>query len=177
MRIVIATTLAVVAGLVLANMLGVASAEAPTTTTPLRSVSVEGVANAPIAQNANLATATAVYRQAQANAMADGQAKAEFLGSKAAVTLAGVQSIVEGGGGINCTTDEESSYAQYEGERPDFGSPPASVVAPREAAAAPAAPALHKRKPKPATGHPTAKKASVATCTLTAEVALVYAIS
>ncbi len=176
MRSVIAATLAVVVGLVVANMLGVASAEAPTTTAPLRSVSVEGVANVPIAQDANLATATAVYRQAQAAAMADGQTKAEFLAGKAAVTLVDVQNIVEGGGGINCTSDEESNYAQYEGERPDFGSPPAPVIAPREAAA-PAAPALHKHKPKHATSHPTAKKASVVTCTLTAEVALVYAIS
>jgi hypothetical protein len=176
MRTVIAATLAVVVGLVVANMLGVASAEAPTTTAPLRSLSVEGVANVPIAQNANLAAATAVYRQAQANAMADGQAKAEFLAGKAAVTLANVQNIVEGGGSITCTTDEESSYAEYLGERPDFGSPTQSSL-PLRASVAPESSTAHKPTLKPVKKHPTAKKASVATCTLTAEVALVYAIS
>jgi len=90
-RSAIAATLAVAAGLVAVNMLGVASAEAPTTATPLRSVSVEGVATVPIAQNANLAAATAVYRQAMANAMADGQSKAEFLAGKAAGTLGSVR--------------------------------------------------------------------------------------
>ncbi len=176
MRSVIAATLAVVVGLVVANMLGVAAAEAPTATTPLRSVSVEGVATVPIAQDANLSAATAAYRQAQADAMADGQSKAEFLASHAGVTLAGVQSIVEGGGGINCTTDEESSYAQYEGERPDFGSPTPTEVAPAVEGIK-AAPTVHRPTLKPAKKHPTAKKASVATCTLTAEVTLVYAIS
>jgi hypothetical protein len=177
MRSVIAATLVVVAGLVAANMLGVASAEAPTTTTaPVRSLSVEGVANVPIAQSANLATATAAYRQAQANAMADGQAKAEFLAGKAAVTLASVQSIVEGGGSISCTTDEESSYVEYLGERPDFGSPTPTVSTVR-GAVVPESPTAHKPTLKPAKKHVTAKKASVATCTLTAEVALVYAIS
>ena len=92
-------------------------------------MSVEGVANVPIAQDANLATATAVYRQGMAAAMTDGQGKAEFLASKAGVTLGGVQSIVEGGGYIGCTSSEETSYTEYEGEQPDFGSPPSSIAA------------------------------------------------
>ena len=57
-----------------------AFAAAPTATTgSVTTVSVEGVANVPIAQDANLATATAVYRQGMAEAMTDGQGKAEFL--------------------------------------------------------------------------------------------------
>jgi hypothetical protein len=174
-RSAIAATLAVAAGLVVANMLGVAAAEAPTTPTPLRSVSVEGVATVPIAQNANLAAATAVYRQAMANAMADGQSKAEFLAGRAAVTLGSVQSIVEGGGSIGCTSDEESSYVEYEGERPDFGSP-ATTVSPLHAAAAPATPSVRKPKLKHPKRRTTAKKASAATCTLSTAVALSYAI-
>ena len=54
---------------------------------PSRTVSVEGVATVPIAQNANLAAATSVYRQGMAAAVADGQSKAEFLASKAGATL------------------------------------------------------------------------------------------
>lgn len=180
MRSVIAATLAVVAGLVAANMLGVASAEAPTTTTaPVRSLSVEGVANVPIAQSANLATATAVYRQAMAEAMADGQSKAEFLAGKAAVTLGSVQRIVEAGGYIGCTNDEETNYAEYEGEQPDFGSPPSSisVLPSAESESAPRVGAVRKPTLKHPKKRVSAKKASAAKCKLTASVALVYAIS
>jgi hypothetical protein len=174
-RSAIAATLAVAAGLVAANMLGIASAEAPTPPTPVRTVSVEGVATVPVAQNANLATATAVYRQATANAMTDGQSKAEFLAGKAAVTLGGVQSIVEGGGSIDCTGDEESTYVEYEGETPDFGSPATSISSNR-VVAAPEASGVSKPKLKHPKKRPAAKKASAVTCTLAASVALVYAI-
>jgi hypothetical protein len=180
MRIVIAATLAVVATLVAANMLGVAAAEAPTTTTVSpSSVSVEGVARVPVAQDANLATATAVYRQAMAEAMTDGQTKAEFLAGKAAVTLGSVQRIVEAGGYIECTNSEESSYSEYEGEEPDFGSPPSSIaVAPAAAPeSAAAGGGVHRPTLKHPKKHVTAHKASAAKCTLTASVALVYAIS
>ncbi len=181
MRIVIAATLAVVAALVAANMLGVAAAEAPTTTTaPASSVSVEGVAKVPIAQDASLAAATADYRQAMAEAMTDGQSKAEFLAGKAAVTLGSVQRIVEAGGYINCTNDEESSYTEYEGEQPDFGSPPSSIaVSPGVAApeSAPAAGAVHRPTLKHPKKRVSAHKASAAKCELTASVALAYAIS
>lgn len=181
MRSVIAATLAVVAGLVAANMLGVASAEAPTTTTaPERSLSVEGVANVPIAQSASLATATAAYRQAMAEAMADGQSKAEYLAAKAAVTLGSVQRIVEAGGYIDCTNTEETSYAEYEGEQPDFGSPPATIAVPHAAEESQATPRSGAVR-RPTLKHPkkrvSAHKASAAKCTLTASVALVYAIS
>jgi hypothetical protein len=174
MKSVIAATLVVAAGLVVVNMLGVAAAEAPTTT-PVRTVSVEGVATVPIGQYAKLAEATAVYRQGMADAVADGQSKAEFLAVKAGATLGSVQSIVEGGGSISCTGYEESSYGEYQGELPDFGSPAYDI----SAAAAPA-PEAARTVRKPAAKHPkkhaSAKKASAPVCTLGAQVSLVYAI-
>jgi hypothetical protein len=181
MRNAIAATMAVAAGLVLANMLGVAAAEAPTTTTatPIRTVSVDGVASVPIAQGANRAVATAVYREGMAGAVADGQSKAEFLASKTATTLGNVQSVVEGGGSIQCTGGEESSYVEYQGEQPDFGTPESTsrVIAPEAAST----PVVHKPQVKhPKKKHrrkPSAKAATATTCTLNTDVTLVYAIS
>jgi predicted RecA/RadA family phage recombinase len=188
MKTAIAATIAVAAGLLIANMLGVAAAEAPTATSagPVPTVSVEGVATLPIAQGANLAEATAVYRQGMANAVADGLSKAEFLAGKAGATLGSVQSIVEDGGSIECTgvVEEEGGYSQgrYLGEQPDFGSPGASGSAQDYSAPAAAAtpkPALvKKKKKKKKTGaSPTASKSSAITCTLSAAVSLVYVIS
>ncbi len=188
MKIVIAATLAVTAGLVLANMLGVAAAEAPTGTTvttgtspasatPVRTVGVEGVANVPIAQGADLEVATSAYRQGMAAAVADGQSKAEFLASKAGATLGIVQSITEDGGSIGCTGgEEEADYVGYQGEQPDFGSA-ASVAPVQAAAAAPRVAKSRSRHSKRKASKPTAKKADATICTLTAQVSLVYAIS
>ena len=166
--------------LIAAGMLGVASAEAPTTASPPPTVSVQGVAIEPIEQSASSATATTVYRQGMAAAVTDGQAKAQFLASSAGVTLGAVLSIVENGGYIGCTGNE----VEYLGEQPDFGSPgvgvsPGAVSVPRVAGAA--VPVTNK----PATKHakkkkrksPVAKRASAAGCTLTAQVSLTYAIS
>ncbi len=165
--------------LVAAGMLGVASAEAPTNPTPSPTVSVQGVAVEPIEQSASLATATAVYRQGMADAIADGQSKALFLASKAGVTLGAVQSIVENGGYIGCTGNE----IEYLGEQPDFGSPGGGIA--QAGASTPRV--LNAGTPgvrKPAVKHarkkrkaPVAKRASVAGCTLSAQVSLVYAIS
>jgi hypothetical protein len=175
MRRAIAPLIAVAAGLVAANMIGVAAAEAPTTT-PVRTVSVQGVATVPIAQGANLATATAAYRQGMAVAVADGQSKAEFLAGKVGATLGSVQSIAEGGGSIGCTGGEESGYVEYQGEQPDFGSPTESVT-PLRAAAAPSTsvgkPTVKHRKKK----HPAAKTASATACTLSTQVSLVFVIA
>jgi hypothetical protein len=172
MKSVIAATLVVAAGLVVVNMLGVAAAEAPTTT-PVRTVSVEGVATVPIGQYAKLAEATAVYRAGMAVAVADGQNKAEFLAIKAGATLGSVQSIAEGGGSIGCTGGEESDYVEYQGEQPDFGSPADSVSPLRAAAPSVKAgkPAAKRRKKRPA-----AKKASAMACTLSTQVSLVFVI-
>ncbi|HTU77215.1 MAG TPA: hypothetical protein VMF09_00490 [Solirubrobacteraceae bacterium] len=178
MRSAIAAIFAVAAGLLVANMLGVAAAEAPTTSTatPVRSVSVEGVADQPLAQDANLAASTAAYRQAMADAIGDGQGKAEFLAGKAGATLGSVQSIVEDGGSISCTgsENEESRYVEYEGEQPDFGSGRSvDAVAPVSAPAAAAAPKRAKRRKKK---QASAKAAAAVSCTLGAQVSLVYAI-
>jgi hypothetical protein len=186
MRRVIAAILVLVAGLFAANMLGVAAAEAPTTTS-LRTISVEGVANVPLAQGANLTTSTAAYRQAMAAAVTDGQGKAEFLAGKVSSTLGSVQTLVEDGGSISCTGTEEgeSRYAEFTGEQPDFGtasSPvePYAVAEPESAASSSPAtavrPQIHLKKRKK---HRTAKAAAVVdvTCTLSAQVSLVYPIS
>jgi hypothetical protein len=180
MRNVIAAITAAAAALVAVSMLGVASAEAPTGTS-VRSVSVGGIAIVPIAQNANAAAATAVYRQGMAGAVSDGQSKAEFLASKAGATLGSVQSISEGGGYIGCTGGDETGYAEYQGEQPDFGSPAVSIAATRASpgTAAPGSappirrPTAKQRKRK----SPKAKHAAAPSCTLTAQVSLVYSIS
>jgi hypothetical protein len=179
-RVLIPAAGVAVIALVAAGTLGVASAEAPTTASPPPTVSVQGVAVEPIEQSASAAIATTVYRQGMAAAITDGQAKAQFLASSAGVTLGAVQSIVENGGYIGCTGNE----VEYLGEQPDFGSPgvgvsPGAVSVPRVAATAtpggskPAVKHAKKKKHK----SPVAKRASVAGCTLTAQVSLTYAIS
>jgi hypothetical protein len=178
--VLIPATAVTVVALVAAGMLGVASAEAPTMTSPPPTVSVQGVAVEAIEQSASSATATTVYRQGMAAAIADGVAKAQYLASSAGVTLGAVQSIVENGGYIGCTGNE----IEYLGEQPDFGSPgvgvsPGAVSVPRVEGAVthgtskPAVKHAKKKKGKA----PVAKRASVAGCTLTAQVSLVYAIS
>ncbi len=179
MRIVIPAAVVTATALVAAGMLGVASAEAPTTASPPPTVSVQGVAIEPIEQSASSATATTVYRQGMAAAVTDGQAKAQFLASSAGVTLGAIQSIVEDGGYIGCTGNE----IEYLGEQPDFGSPGVGVsgvaVSPRagtEAAPGASKPAVKHPKKKKRKA-PVAKRASVAGCTLSAQVSLTYAIS
>ncbi len=141
----------------------------PATSTPLRTVSVQGVAEVPLAATSSAATATAVYRQAMAAAITDGQSKAQFLAEKSGATLAQVQSIGEGGGSIQCAEGVE-----YQGGQPDFGSGgpvlARTVLAP---AAAGRAPAVHKVPAKHHRRH-TAKKASAESCTLSTQVALIY---
>ncbi len=174
MKSVIAGTLTVTAGLFAANMLGVAIAET-TTSPPLRTVSVQGVGNAPVGQHDSAEAATAAYRQAMTNAVTDGQSKASFLASKAGATLGTVQSIAEGGGYINCSSGE-SEYAGYEGGQPDFASVPQPVGIAAPSAAAPAVRKVskpHRAKHR----HTAAKKATAASCTLSAQVSLVYTLN
>lgn len=172
---------AVVLAFFAANMLSVAVAEAPTAT-PLRTISVQGVATLPIGQFADGATATAVYREGMAAAVTDGQSKASFLAGKVGGTPTTVQSIVEGGGYISCIGGDESSYAEYDGVEPDFGSAPqANVATPLAASSAPAkgtsSPTIRRVKPKRATHkRPVAKKAAAVSCSLTAQVSLIYAL-
>lgn len=174
MRSVIAGIMTVTVGLFAANMLGVAIAET-TPGPPARAISVQGVATVPIGQHDSAEAATAVYRQAMANAVLDGQSKAGFLAEKVTATLGAVQSVVEGGGYINCTGGE-AEYAEYEGGQPDFGSAP--QVATAVSAPALSAPPVRRAKVRRAKRrHPTAKKATAASCALSAQVALVYAIN
>jgi hypothetical protein len=170
-------------------MLGIATAEAPTGTAA-RTVSVEGVATVAIGQKDSAAAATAAYRQGMAGAVADGQSKAEFLASKVGATLGSVQSVIEGGGYIECTGQVQSGEVletgsvAYEGEQPDFGTA-ARTQPPYAAAVAPvkAAPVQRKATPKhKKRKHPVAKKAATATaatatCKLSAQVSLSYAIN
>ena len=174
MKSVIAGTLTVTAGLFAANMLGVAIAET-TTSPPLRTISVQGVAIVPIPQHSSAEAATAVYRQAMANAVLDGQSKASFLAGRVGATLGAAQSVIEGSGYINCTGGE-AEYAEYEGGQPDFGSGPA--VGHRSAPVAASAPAVRRVKARrPKRRRPAAKKATAASCDLSAQVSLVYAIT
>jgi predicted RecA/RadA family phage recombinase len=181
-RGILATVLTGVVALAVVSMLGVASAEAPTGSTSARTLSVEGVGTLPVESHDSAAAATAVYREGMAKALVDGQSKAAFLAEKSGAALGAVVSIVEGGGYIECTgTDTE--YAEYEGEQPDFGQgvQPSSVsTAAPEAATSPAKEESASRvshKPKRKKKHAVAKKSSVAaSCTLTANVSLVYAI-
>jgi hypothetical protein len=179
MRKLIPAVVVIAAVLFAASMLGVAVAEAPTSA-PLRTVSVEGIANVPVAQTANAAAATAVYREAMASAITDGQSKAAFLAEKTGATLGPVQNVTESGGYIWCRGGTEQEGVEYEGEQPDFGSGQERGVAVPEAAATAApsvprqkAPVVKKRKKAK---RPVAKKAAAGSCTLTAQVSLIYTI-
>ena len=182
MKTPIAATAATAAVLVAASMLGVASAEAPTTSST-RTVSVEGVSIVPISQTADAATATAAYRAGLAAAVADGQAKAEFLAGKVGASLGGAQSVVEGGGFISCTGGEEGASSEYQGAQPDFGNPGATVTPLRVSSgvAAPGSTAPAIRKPtvkhRKHRRSPSGKAAATVSCTLSAQVSLAYAIN
>ncbi len=182
MKSPIAAIAGAAAALIASSMLGVAAAEAPTTTS-LRTVSVEGVASQPLAQGANAATATGVYRQAMAAAVADGQAKAEFLAAKVGATLGVAQSVAEGGGGISCTGGGESGYVQYEGEQPDFGyaQQVGGIAAPAAAPVVAGAPSGTSSKPRPRKKkkHRTtpAVKAAATSCSLNTQVSVIYTLA
>jgi hypothetical protein len=164
-----------VAGGVLVMTAGAETTPTPPASAPVRIVSVQGIAKEPVDSAASAEAATAVYRQAMAAAIGDGQAKAQFLAEKAGATLGQVQSIGEGGGYIQCPEGEE-----YQGGQPDFGSGIGEVVgvASPPIAAGRATPTIHKAPAKkPPAKHPKrhpAKKAAAEPCTLSTQVALVY---
>ncbi len=157
--------------LVLAAEAETTSSTTPQTSAPLRTVSVEGVAKAPIDPAASSEAAIAAYRQAMAAAIADGHAKAQFLAEKAGATVGQAQSIGESGGYVQCPEGIE-----YEGAQPDFGYGRGQVFA-----AAPAAKARRvtatAHKAKPPTRRPkrrSAKQAVAEPCMVSTQVALVY---
>ncbi|HEV3321098.1 MAG TPA: hypothetical protein VG147_02775 [Solirubrobacteraceae bacterium] len=149
------------------------SSSTPQTSAPLRTVSVEGVAKAPVVPTASSEVAIAAYRSAMAAAIVDGQAKAQFLAEKAGATVGQVQSIAEGNGYIQCPEGVE-----YEGAQPDFGSGSILERASVAPAAAPGLAQAHKAKP-PAKHHKrrTAKRSAAESCTVSTQVALVYQLS
>ncbi len=177
MRIVIVASVVATAGMIATGVLGVATAETPTVPPP-RTVSVQGVATEPIEQSASAASATVVYRQGMADAVSDGQTKAQFLAGKVGATLGPAQSVIEGGGYIECAGEEE-----YLGEQPDFGSPEVSIAT-NGVSTRTATPGFAPTAGKPTTKHkkkhgksPAAKKASTAGCTLSTQVSLLYTLS
>ena len=160
-----------------AGMLGVASGEGPTGTATPRTLNVQGTGTLPIGPRDDAPTATATYREGAAKALADAQAKASFLASRAGVTITAVQSIGEDGGYIECSSPT-SEYAEYEGAQPDFGyaSVPSFGVAGAAAPVGQSAPAKRVSHRPRIKKKPAAKKASATSCNLTAQVAVVYAL-
>jgi hypothetical protein len=186
-RVARIAAVALSAGLPALAVSGVADAET-TSTPPVPTVSVEGVASVPVSQTADQAAATAAYREAMAAAILDGQSKATFLASKVGAAVGAAQGVIEGGGSIECTSknsEGETSYENYEGAQPDFGSGQSSVlpVAYQHASeVSTGAPTVGTAKPGKTTKHHKrkhahAKKASATTCTLSTSVSLIYAIS
>ncbi len=175
MRIVVVTVAIAAIGLLAAGVLGVAGgAETPTpaSTAPQRTVSVEGVAGVPVTSEASAEAANSAYRQAMAAAIADGQGKAQFLAEKSGATLGAVQSVGEGGGYIQCPGELE-----YQGAQPDFGQGAPVISAGSVAAGAPRAIVHTRRASTKHRKRRRARKATAQTCTLSTQVALVYALS
>lgn len=180
MNRIIAWVLMATAALLVASMLGVAAAEAPTATPPPHVVSVAGIGRVPIAQDAEQSAANAAYHQALTAAVEDGKSKAQLLAADAGVTLGGVQSVIEGGGDVGCTgLNGEGEYTPYEGAEPDFGSGGVEglAVAPRAAASTPVLKKSSKPKKKKKKKPKGAKAASAAGCTVSADVSLIYTIA
>ncbi len=197
-RIAVAAVVVLSAAIPGAGLTGIADAEG-SSTSPTLTVSVEGVASVPISQTAEAAAATAAYREATAAAIVDGQAKAAFLAAKVGATVGAAQNVVEEGGSISCklyaADEKQYDYEEYEGQEPDFGfagrgsegdDRRSLEVAPKattkpSASAGPTGKAKHKHhKGKGKHKRKRAKKAAAnpaTTCTISAQVLLVYAIS
>lgn len=177
MRLGLTAILVAAAALIAAGLLGVAAAEAPTTT-PIRTAGVEGTGSAPIAREANATAANAAYRQAMAAAVSDGLEKAQFLAGRVGGTLGAVQSVVEANGYVNCE-GEGNEYDSYLGVEPDFGTGQGPSVSNAEAAPTAsrrsrgnAPTAVHKSKPK--RKKKKARTATAVSCTVSAGVAINY---
>jgi hypothetical protein len=185
-RAILIAALVLVAA-VIAGTLGIAAGEGPAGSTASRVVDVEGVGVVPIPNTASAAQATAVYREGQAKALADGQSKAQFIAEKEGVALGVPVTTVEDGGSIECSGFVEgegySRYVPYEGEQPDFGvarltSSGSGSVAPEVMGTSAPARANVPHRPKGKHRRHTATKASAKApgCNLTAEITLAYAL-
>lgn len=172
-----ATGLLAGGALVLTAEAETSGSSAPNANPPVRTVSVEGVATAPVASTADAEAANAAYRQAMAAAIADGHAKAEYLAEKTGNTIGQAQSVAEGGGYVECPASVE-----YEGVRPDFGSARGALVAAPVAATRgavkPTARKVKRPAPKRRRAHKSdlepLRKADVESCTVSTQVSLVY---
>lgn len=171
----------VAAMFVTAALLG--ASEAAAAVAEPNTVGVQGVARVPIAPAASSAEADAAYRQAMAAALSDGHEKAEFLAARTGRKLSeSIDQVEEDGGSIECT-NPDGSYAEYTGAQADFGYPQESALAP--ATVAPSAgrstsptakPTQNKRKrrKKKTKKAPKAQGAAAVSCTVSAQVSLVY---
>jgi hypothetical protein len=156
------------------GLVGVGEATEATTTNgnaAIRTVSVEGVDLVSIERTANRATANSTYRKALAEALADGQSKAQLLAERTGSTLGPIQTMREGSGSLEC------GEAEYEGVMPDFGQGGSLYATPGAAAVSPIYRAKHASSPgRPRQKHRQAKKADVTQCSLSADVGLVYQV-
>ena len=91
-----------------------------------------------IERTANGVTANSTYRKALAEAVADGQSKAQLLAEKTGSTVGAIQTVSEGYGSLEC------GEAEYEGVMPDFGQGGALDATTEAAAVAPTRRARHK---------------------------------
>lgn len=161
-------------GLIGAGVLGTATAQSPVPSPP-RTVAVQGSGHVAIDSAAGADAANGAYRQGLAAAVSDGQSKASFLAGRAGATLGAVQSVIEGGGYIDCGAGD------YTGVQPDFGSGPSGVAvsssgvassapAPRRTSSTPPATRKKKRRRRKAIAR------TASTCTLNAQVSLAYTL-
>ena len=172
MRITVCAGVAAAIALAAGGLVGVGEATEATTTNgnaAIRTVSVEGVAVVSIERTANRMTANSTYRKALAEAVADGQSKAQLLAEKTGSTLGAIQTVREGSGSLEC------GEAEYEGVMPDFGQGGSLYATPGAAAVSPTSRVKHTSSPgRPHRKRRQAKKADVTQCSLAADVGLVY---
>ncbi|HEX4109302.1 MAG TPA: hypothetical protein VHX88_14290 [Solirubrobacteraceae bacterium] len=179
---------AALVGILVAGLVGGATAQTPATTTTtavaaVRTVAVQGVGNASIDPNADGAVANAAYRTALAVAVNDAGSKAGALATDAGATSGPVQDIAEDGGEVDCT-DTSGDYEDYNGVQPDFGSDDGTVTPSGVASVGAQAPNVLQKTTSSGSGsvkskkkkkHPKAHAAqSALTCTVQAEVSVSY---
>jgi hypothetical protein len=112
MRRWIGVVLAATAGLALAGVLGVASAQQPAaTSTAQRLLTVNGGSTAEVGSEASTSARRAAYGAALGAAVEDARGKAAFLAERSGLTLGAVQSVTEQTGSVldGCVAFAEST--------------------------------------------------------------------